>query len=235
MIASNIALVRERIEKAAKRSKRNPEDITLVCVTKTAEPKQIEEALSAGVVDIAENRVQAALSKYSHLGNKARDARWHMIGHLQTNKVSKSLKIFNTIHSLDSVKLANEINRHAGLTGKSVDCFVEVNISQEQSKYGILPTDIFAFMKRLSSLEHIRIIGLMAMAPFVDRAEHARPYFRKMRLLRDELSIHDIKNSGIKELSMGMTQDFEIAIEEGATFIRVGSAIFSEQDSLSPQ
>jgi PLP dependent protein len=224
MVASNLAVLKERIEKAAKRSGRHPREITLVCVTKTADFKQLDEAISAGITDIGENRVQDAVLKYNYLGDMAKGRRWHMIGHLQTNKVSKCLKMFDIIHSLDSIKLAHEINKHACQANRVVDCFLEINNSKEASKYGIEPKQTFDFIEQAALLDNVRITGIMSIAPAADDPENARPYFREMRILRDSLQK---KNKDIKELSMGMTQDFEVAIEEGATFVRIGSAVFS--------
>jgi PLP dependent protein len=227
MIASNIDLVRGRIEKAAKRSGRDSKDITFVCVTKTATFAQLKEAIEAGITDIGENRVNDALLKHDYLKDLNTGRRWHMIGHLQTNKVKKCLRIFDIIHSLDSIKLADEINIQARSMGKVVDCFIEVNISEGASKYGIDKKDVSSFLEKASTLDNVRIIGLMAMAPIVKSPEDTRVYFRKMRILRDDLEKRNTKNAQIRELSIGMTQDFEVAIEEGATFVRIGSAIFN--------
>jgi PLP dependent protein len=225
MVASNLAELKERIEKAAKRSRRDPREITLVCVTKSADFKQLNEAVSAGITDIGENRVQDAVLKYNYLGDMAKGRRWHMIGHLQTNKVSKCLKIFDIIHSLDSIKLAREINKHACQADRVVDCFLEVNNSKEASKYGVQSEEAFDFIEQAASLDNLRITGIMSIAPAVDDPERVRPFFEEMRVLRDRLQKN---NQDIRELSMGMTQDFEVAIEEGATFVRIGSAVFSD-------
>ncbi|NQT95943.1 MAG: YggS family pyridoxal phosphate-dependent enzyme [Candidatus Omnitrophica bacterium] len=226
MISRNLAQVREKIAKAAERAGRNPKDITLVSVTKQATVDQVREAVSSGITDIGENRVNDGLLKYEKLGAVSQGLRWHMIGHLQTNKVRKALDIFDTIHSLDSLHLAEEIDNRAKAISKRVDCFIEVSVSGEASKYGIEPKDAEQFIVKVSSLSNIHIIGLMTMAPFVDDAEITRPYFAKLRQLRDNLRSQNIPNTAIRELSMGMTQDFEVAIEEGATVVRIGSAIF---------
>ena len=227
MIKQNLALVKERIEKAAKRAGRNPAEIRLVSVTKTATIGQFREAISSGISDIGENRVKDALLKYDSLGELAKGMKWHMIGHLQTNKTAKCLKIFDVIHSLDSIGLAHEIDKQAGIIGRQVDCFIEINISGEASKYGISPDDAYSFVKQISHFSNINIAGLMTMAPISECPEAVRPYFKRLRCLRDSLRHGRIENPGIKELSMGMTQDFEVAIEEGATFVRIGSAIFN--------
>jgi len=227
MIARNLAQVNQRIEDAAKRSGRNPQEIILVCVTKSIGSTEIKQALASGITDIGENKVNDALSKFEDIGKAANDLRWHMIGHLQTNKARKALKIFNVIHSLDSLRLAAELHKQAKEAKKRINCFVEVNISGEEAKYGISPDDLFSFTKEVSLLSNLHIIGLMTMAPFAQDPEAARPYFRSLSTLRDNLLKEDIPNTDIRELSMGMTQDFEVAIEEGATFVRIGTALFS--------
>jgi len=226
MITQNLALVKERIEKAAKRAGRNPAEIRLVCVTKTATANQLQEAISSGISDIGENRVKDALLKYDSLGEQARGIKWHMIGHLQTNKVKKCLQIFDTIHSLDSINLADEIDKQAKSLGKRIDCLVQVNVSGEDSKYGISPEETEAFIRKVSFFSNIHIAGLMTMAPFVDNPEQVRPFFKKIYSLKESLRKMDISNTDVKDISMGMTQDFDVAIEEGATFVRIGTAIF---------
>ncbi len=227
MIAQNLAQVKQRIESSAKRAGRNPQEITLVCVTKSISSTEIREALALGITDIGENRVNDALSKFNYLGRLSNDLRWHMIGHLQVNKLKKFLKVFDVIHSLDSLRLAVELDKHLKAINKRIDCFVEVNVSGEEAKYGISPGDAPNFIKEVSLLPNLHIIGLMTMAPFAETSEAARPYFRDLCILRDNLLKEDIPNTDVRELSMGMTQDFETAIEEGATFVRIGTAIFS--------
>lgn len=226
MIKENLACVREKIREAAQRAGRLPEDIRLISVTKNATVKQIEEAINCGVSDIGENRVGDALLKYRQLGEAAGKARWHMIGHLQTNKVKKALEIFTVVHSLDNLDMAEELEKRALLSGRRVDCLVEVNTSGESSKYGIEPEEALSFVRKASRFTHISIIGLMTMAPLADKAELSRPYFIRLRELRDLLQAENIENTDIRELSMGMSQDFEVAVEEGATFLRIGTAIF---------
>lgn len=227
MIEENLARIKERIEETARRVKRSPEEIRLICITKNATIKQIEKVIAGGVVDIGENRVNDALLKYNQLGELAKKVRWHMVGHLQTNKVKRALEIFDTIHSLDSLRLAEELEKKATLSDKRVDCLVEVNTCGEPSKYGIRPEEAPSFIRRASALSHIKIIGLMTMAPFADDAELARPCFIKLRELKETLQAEDIPKTAVRELSMGMSQDFEVAVEEGATFVRIGTAIFS--------
>jgi PLP dependent protein len=226
MIIQNLSLVQERIGNSAKRAGRDPSKIRLIAVTKQANLAQIKDAVLAGVAHVGENRIGDALLKYNALGKLAKSIKWHMIGHLQTNKVKKCLQIFDTIHSLDSISLAKEVDKQAKCQGKRIDCFVEVNVSSEASKYGISYGSAGDFIEQVSGFTSIRIIGLMTMAPIVKDPEDARPYFKKLCLLRDNLNQSCPEYLDIKELSMGMTQDFEVAIEEGATFIRVGTAIF---------
>ncbi|MFH1868659.1 MAG: YggS family pyridoxal phosphate-dependent enzyme [Candidatus Omnitrophota bacterium] len=226
MITENLTRIRGRIEEAALRAGRKPQDVTLVCVTKTATAEKIREVVASGIADIGENRVQDALSKYNKLGDLAKSVRWHMVGHLQTNKVKAALEIFDVIHSLDSMKLAEEIDRRAEPLDRRIDCFIEVNTSGEDSKYGIRPEDAQSFLREAAAFPNIHIIGLMTIAPFLEDAQLCRAYFVKLRRLKEELNGLNMPDTGIKELSMGMSQDFEVATEEGATFLRVGTAIF---------
>ena len=180
------------------------------------------------MTDIGENRVNDALSKFTDLGKESNDVKWHMIGHLQTNKIRKFLRVFNIMHSLDSLRLALELDKQAKEESKRIDCFVEVNVSGEEAKYGISPIDVLRLVKEVSLLSNLHIKGLMTIAPFSEVSEDARPYFKSLYALRDELLRADIPNTDIRELSMGMTQDFEVAIEEGATYVRIGTALFSD-------
>lgn len=232
MISDRLNDVRKRIAEAAWSAARrrplwsagrNAADINLVCVTKTAGISQIEEALASGVADIGEGRVRDALIKFKAIGNKAR---WHLIGHLQTNKVKDAVYIFDLIHSVDSVRLAQEISRQASKTGKIQEILLEVKSSPEPAKYGVSPDELFGFVEEISSLPAVKIKGLMTMAPVVSNPEDARPYFKLVRELSEELAAKRIKNVEINYLSMGMSQDFEVAIEEGANMVRIGSAIF---------
>jgi hypothetical protein len=227
MIQENLNIVQSRIAEAAKRVKREPNSIKLVCVTKTASTTQIKEAIRAGITDIGENRVQDAIAKYRELASEGQKQAWHMIGHLQTNKVKKALEIFDVFHSVDSIRLAEEIDKKAKALGKKAECLIEVNTSNEDSKFGINQEEAELFVRQISHLENIQITGLMTMAPLVDDPELARPSFTRLRRLRDMLRSCNIANTDIKELSMGMTQDFEVAIEEGATIVRIGTAIFN--------
>ncbi|MEO0205165.1 MAG: YggS family pyridoxal phosphate-dependent enzyme [candidate division WOR-3 bacterium] len=219
-IRDNIVRVKERIQNAASRVNRHPEEITLVAVTKTVPPEVIKQAIDCGIEIIGENRVQEAKEKFPIIGNCVK---WHMVGHLQTNKVKDALKIFSLIHSLDSTKLAEEINRRAT---SAIDCLIEVNTSQEPTKFGIKPDNLFAFYESLKDFEKIRIKGLMTIGPgwAVTDPEASRNSFRLLHDLRDELA--QAFDQEFPILSMGMTSDFEIAIEEGSNMIRIGTAIF---------
>ncbi len=230
MIAQNLAQIKQRVINSTNRAGRDPKEIKLICVTKSVGTDQIRQALALGVTDIGENRVNDAFSKFNNLGKEFTGVKWHMIGHLQTNKVKKFLKIFDTIHSLDSIKLAAELDKQAKIMKKKIDCFVEVNVSGERAKYGVSPGDTLSFIKEIALLSNLHIIGLMTMAPFSEVSEDARPYFKSLFALRDELLRADVPNTDIRELSMGMTQDFEVAIEEGATCVRIGTALFSASD-----
>ncbi len=223
MIPDNLKSVRQRIAKCCEKSGRLPGDIRLICVTKEAGIPQIEESLGLGVKDLGENRVQDLVAKYKVIGDRAT---WHLIGHLQTNKARDAVKIASLIHSVDSVRLAKEIDKESGKIGKVQDCLVQVNVSGEESKFGIAPEAAVDFIKEISLYPNISIKGFMTIAPEVDDPEKVRPCFSKLRELRDE--INRVQGSGfrVQDLSMGMTNDFEVAIEEGADMVRIGRAIF---------
>jgi len=212
--------LKERIEKAANRVNRNPDEITLVAVTKTVPSESILQAIDCGIKIIGENRVQEAKEKFDIIGNRVQ---WHMVGHLQTNKVKDALKIFSLIHSLDSIKLAEEIEKRAM---NPVDCLIEVNTSGETTKFGIKPEDLFKFYEELKDFKKIKVLGLMTIGPgwAINDPEASRGSFRLLHDLRDELA--QAFDQEFPILSMGMTSDFEIAIEEGSNMIRIGTAIF---------
>lgn len=218
MVRENLARVKDSIRKAAEKAGRNPDGIRLIAVTKEADIEQVRDAVEAGVSEIGENRVKSAVSKKRVLDFHM--LTWHMIGHLQSNKASEAVKLFSLIHSVDSLKLARAIDKAAKNSGKAQDVLAEVNVSGEESKFGIAPDRLADFLEEAASLKHTTILGLMTMAPFTNDAEETRPYFRKLKELA--------ARHNLKELSMGMTQDFEVAVEEGATMVRVGSAIFKQ-------
>ena len=229
-IAGNINNVNEKIAAAAKRSGRSPEDILLVAVTKTRSPEEISEAIKSGCLDIGENKVQEIIGKYDIVGantektDKIPNIKWHMVGHLQRNKVKYLIEKVDLIHSVDSIRLAEEISKKASEAGLVMDVLIQINPADEESKFGIDPEKT-KDMVRLLCEEYpgIRVRGLMCMAPQVDDPEDVRGDFRLMKELFDEVRKN---SSGIDILSMGMTNDYEIAVEEGSTLVRVGTAIF---------
>ena len=219
-IEENIAQLRTRIINAARRAKKDPDNLHIVAVSKTVPVAKIEQAITHGITIIGENRVQEAKMKLPLIGKKVT---WHMIGHLQTNKVKDALKIFSLIHSLDSLKLAQEIEKKASAP---IDCLIEVNTSQESTKFGIDPENAISFYAALKDFNNLNIKGLMTIGPgwAIQDKEASRPCFRLLASLKD--SIEKQCKCSLPILSMGMTSDYEIAIEEGANMIRVGTAIF---------
>ena len=216
MIADNLSAVRDRIAKCCEKTGRPADSVRLVAVTKQATVAQMEEAIKAGAVVFGENRVQDAIAKYSAIGSAAE---WHLIGHLQTNKVRDAVRIFSLIHSVDSLKLAQAIDKEACKIQKRQKILIQVSTSGEESKFGISPGELPDFIREASDYPNIIIEGLMTIAPAAEDPEAVRPYFRALKELIDKTDYHT--------LSMGMTDDFEAAIEEGATLVRVGRAIFS--------
>ena len=226
-IARRLQEVRERIAAAARRSGRRPEDITLVAVTKNVPPEGIMAAFLAGQRDFGENRVQEARDKLRILDPEVVSAcRWHLIGHLQRNKVNMALPLFSVIHSWDRLPLVQQISQRAQERGRVVEGFVQVNIGREPSKHGIDPDELLPFLRACLRLPGLHVRGLMCIPPPADDPEQSRPYFRRMRELLEEALEAGIPGFQGRELSMGMTDDFEVAIEEGATIVRVGRALF---------
>jgi PLP dependent protein len=220
-VRERIVGVKERIEKAALKAGRDPHEVKLVAVTKTVDVLVIREAVQTGAVSIlGENYVQEAERKIRELG---RVAAWHLIGHLQSNKAKYAVKLFDMIHSLDSLGLAEELDRRVEKAGRSMDVLIEVNVSGEASKFGIEQENVTRLAVRVGQLPHLCLKGLMTMPPYFDSPEMSRPYYVRLRELRERLVREGLK---LDELSMGMSNDFEIAIEEGATYVRVGTAIF---------
>ena len=222
-IGANVARVRARIAEAALRSGRRPESVLLVAVTKTVGVDRIREAVVCGLRVLGENRVQEARAKVPEVPGVS----WHLVGSLQRNKVKEALGLFEVIHSVDSLGLAEEISRRAeGGSSSPVEALVQVNISGEPQKHGVPPEDAAGLLVQALRLPGLRVRGLMGMGPLVPDPEAARPYFRRLREVRDRL--RDALNvAGLEDLSMGMTDDFEVAIEEGATIVRVGRALFA--------
>jgi pyridoxal phosphate enzyme (YggS family) len=222
-IAEKVARVRERMEEAARRAGRDPRKIRLVAVSKTVDPDRIREALAAGVDSLGENYVQEAQKKIEELGH---GAAWHFIGHLQTNKAKVAARLFDWFHSVDSLRLAEELNRVAGQQKKVLPVLLQINLGQEPTKFGALREETFQLLEQTGSLPGISVRGLMTLPPFFDDPEKSRPYFRALRELAEAASRRKIAGVSLEELSMGMSGDFETAIEEGATLVRVGTAIF---------
>ncbi|PKN88082.1 MAG: YggS family pyridoxal phosphate-dependent enzyme [Deltaproteobacteria bacterium HGW-Deltaproteobacteria-1] len=225
-IVSNIMIIRQRMAAAAERSGRDPGDIQLMAVSKTVPPERIREAADAGITLFGENYVQEAREKIPVVGQ---DVSWHMIGHLQTNKVKYVVNLFDWIHSVDRFELAQELDKRATQNQRTLKVLIEVNVSGETSKNGMEPSQILEFVRQISVLPNLDVQGLMTMPPYSDNPENARPCFIALRNLRDEIAGTGIPGIHMNELSMGMTDDFEVAIEEGATIIRVGRAIFGER------
>lgn len=222
-VKDNLETINKKIKEAALKVKRDPQEIKLVAVTKTATLEQIKEAINEGVKIIGESKVQEAKEKYQILTT---EVEWHLIGHLQTNKVKYAVEIFDLIHSVDSIKLAKEIDKRSVQFKKIIDVLIEVNISGEETKYGYNPEKVEAFLKEISEFSGIRVRGLMTIAPISKNKEEVRPYFRRLRELSERIREKNIKNIKMDYLSMGMTDDFEIAIEEGANMVRIGRGIF---------
>jgi len=214
-IRANIERVRERIARAAERAGRRAEDVLLVGVSKTVDADRVRRAVAAGLPALGENRVQEAEEKIAALG---RPVPWHLVGHLQSNKVRDALELFDVIHSLDRLELARECDRRARLRGRPVAVLLQVNVGGEASKGGFAPQEVGAAVETVAALDHLQLRGLMTIPPPVERPEEARGWFRTLAQLA--------KRHGVGELSMGMSADFEVAIEEGATMVRVGTAIF---------
>lgn len=215
-------MIRSRIDAACQRSGRKPEDVQIIAVTKYTTLDVAEEVLSAGLTHIGENRWQDVKPKWEAIGERAV---WHFIGSLQTNKVKDVIGKFPYIHSLDRLSLAAELNKKAEALGQSVRCFIQVNVSGEGTKHGLPPEELFNFAGQLADMSSIRIVGLMTMAPLEGGVDTARPVFRKLRELRDQLNEKQILPYVVPELSMGMSGDYEAAVEEGATFIRLGTVL----------
>jgi pyridoxal phosphate enzyme (YggS family) len=222
-ISDNFKRITDRMALAAQRSGRDPSAVKLIAVTKTVDIERIREAVAAGASALGENRVQEAREKIEKLGSLAS---WHLIGHLQSNKAKYAVKLFALIHSIDSFELAQEVDKQAAKIGKIQDVLIEVNISGEKSKGGVPTDNAPDLVRKTAALKNISVKGLMTMPPFFNNPEEARPYFKQLRDLSAQIDLDKIPNVSMKELSMGMSGDFEVAVEEGATMVRVGSAIF---------
>ena len=227
MILENIKQVKENIIKSCEKVGRDPKEVTLIAVSKTKPYTAIEEALPSGVLDYGENKVQELTEKYEIL---PKDIRWHMIGHLQRNKVKYLVGKVELIHSVDSLRLANQIETEFAKKNEIANILIEVNMANEESKFGITSETTEQLVHEISKLEHVRIKGLMTIAPYTDNPETNREYFRNMKKLSVDITEKNIDNVSMNVLSMGMTGDYQVAIEEGATMVRVGTGIFGERN-----
>jgi pyridoxal phosphate enzyme (YggS family) len=229
-IAENIVRIRERIAMVALRAGRHPAEITLMGVSKTFPAELIREAYAAGLRIFGENRVQEFAGKADALRD-LRDAEWHLIGHLQTNKAAKAVELFDAVDSVDSVRMAEKLNGFAEGAGKVFSVLIEINVGGEQAKNGLAPgsDELENILRGASRWGHLKICGLMTVPPYAEDPEGSRPYFRQLREIRDSIARRKAPHVGTAVLSMGMSHDFEVAIEEGATCVRVGTAIFGER------
>ncbi|MCD6379709.1 YggS family pyridoxal phosphate-dependent enzyme [bacterium] len=227
-LEDNLKRVRERIAKATLNAGRDPSEIKIVAVTKTHGAEVVDEAVRAGLVDVGENKVQEFLEKSE---NVTENCKWHFIGHLQMNKVKKIVGRFDLIHGVDSLRLARRLSSLSATEGIVSDILIQVNTSGEESKFGIEPDEAKEFCEKASGLEGVKVKGLMAMAPWVDDSTVIMNSFRGLRRLRDDLHEQNIENISMEHLSMGMTDDFEIAIAEGATILRLGRVLFGARNT----
>lgn len=219
-IVQNIAEIKSKID---------TDKVKLVAVTKNHSVTAILEAITAGITAVGENRVQEMLSKHPAIQTAGKQAEWHLIGHLQTNKVRQAVPLADLIHSVDSERLAIEIDRVAGKMGKRQDVLLEINVAGEDSKFGVAASQTLQLAKQISQLEHVRLCGLMTVAPYVEDPEAVRPVFRELYQLFGELKTLQLRNTEIKWLSMGMTNDYLIAVEEGSNLVRIGTGIFGSR------
>lgn len=229
-IADNIARIRERIAQAAARSGHSPDSITLMAVSKVVEPERIRQVYLAGIRVFGENRVQEFADKTSAVRD-LENAEWHLIGHLQSNKAKKAVEIFHAIDSLDSLRLAQKLDQAAQQSGKVLPVLIEVNVGGEENKSGVSldSPELEELLRGAEKLEHLQVRGLMTIPPYTEDPEGARPYFIKVRDLRDAIAARRLSRIQMDVLSMGMSHDFEVAVEEGSTCVRVGTAIFGER------
>lgn len=228
-LSERFANVRHRIETAARRCNRLPEEITLVAISKTHPTETLRTAIEAGVTDLGENRVREAEEKIVELGRQA--ARWHLVGHLQANKARRAVGLFDVIHSLDSATLAQRLERLCETEGREeLPVLIQIDFAGEKNKTGIDPRELPQLLEATAECQRLRLIGLMTLPPYFENADCARPFFKALRDLRDQLQLQGIFGERTGELSMGMSHDFEIAIEEGATIVRVGTTLFGERN-----
>jgi PLP dependent protein len=226
-VQENVERVRESIQLACQRAGRSAGDVRLVAVSKTQPAEAIRQAYAAGLREFGENRVQEAAAKRKQL--EGLDAVWHLIGHLQSNKAKLACELFDCIHSVDSLHLAEKIDRAAAALGRKLPVLIEVHLGEEASKFGVEEDELVQLAEKIGALPAVELRGLMTLPPFFDDPEAVRPFFRRLRGLAERIEARNLPGVSMRELSMGMSHDFEIAIEEGATIVRVGTAIFGER------
>lgn len=227
MLKENLAQVEENINKACERAGRRRDDVTLIAVSKTKPVEMLQEIYDAGIRVFGENKVQELVDKYEVL---PADIKWQMIGHLQRNKVKYIIDKVDLIHSVDSIRLAETIDKEAEKKGITANILIEVNVAKEDTKFGLMPEDVDDFVEQLANYKHIQVKGLMTIAPFVSDPEENRPIFARLRELSVDIGKKNVDNINMSVLSMGMTNDYQVAIEEGATMVRVGTGIFGARD-----
>ena len=227
MVAENLAQVQKNIEESCGNVNRDPGEVTLIAVSKTKPVEMLREAYDAGARVFGENKVQEIVDKYDHMPS---DVKWHMIGHLQRNKVKYIVDKVAMIHSVDSFRLAETIEKEAAKKNVTVPILIEVNVAQEESKYGLKPEEVLPFIEEIADFSHIQIKGLMTIAPYVENAEENREIFRELKKLSVDIAAKNINNVTMSVLSMGMTGDYMIAVQEGATMVRVGTGIFGARN-----
>lgn len=227
MVAENLAQVQKNIEESCRNVNRDPGEVTLIAVSKTKPVEMLREAYDAGARVFGENKVQEIVDKYDHMPS---DVKWHMIGHLQRNKVKYIVDKVAMIHSVDSFRLAETIEKEAAKKNVTVPILIEVNVAQEESKYGLKPEEVLLFIEEIADFSHIQIKGLMTIAPYVENAEENREIFRELKKLSVDIAAKNINNVTMSVLSMGMTGDYLVAVQEGATMVRVGTGIFGARN-----
>ena len=228
-VAENIEHVQQRIRRACDRSGRAPADVRLIAVSKTMPAECVRQAYAAGLREFGENRVQEAAAKRQALSDL--DAVWHLIGHLQSNKAKQARQLFDWIHSVDSLPLAEKIDRSAAAPGRKLPVLIEVHLGEEAGKFGVEEDDLVRLAEQVGALPSLELRGLMTLPPFFDNPEDVRPHFRRLRELAARIEARNLPGVSMRELSMGMSHDFEVAIEEGATIVRVGTALFGARRS----
>jgi len=227
-IAANLSLIRERVAQATALCGRSSREITILAVSKTFPVETITSAIAAGQLQFGENRVQEAESKITRLQNE-RELQWHLVGHLQSNKARRAAELFDVVHSLDGIRIATRLSQACRDLGKTLSALLQVDLGREEAKFGASLDEVRHIVAAVSSMQGLELNGLMTLPPFFDDPERARPYFSQLRELRDRLESEEPGCLGLQHLSMGMSNDFEVAIREGATIVRVGTAIFGER------